>query len=120
MNLQLHNRKPLKEFRKALRNESTLEEKMLWKALRNGQIGGKKFRRQHSLGNYIVDFYCASEKLVIELDGQQHFNPGGQEADYARDEYLRSQNFKILRFENWQVRQDINLVLEAIRQAIFD
>ncbi len=93
---------------------------MLWKALRNGQLAGKKFRRQHSIGVYIVDFYCASEKLVIELDGQPHFNPGGQEADYVRDEYLKSQNFRVLRFENWLVREDVNRVVEAIRQAIFD
>lgn len=117
---RIHNLKPLKENRRALRNESTMEEKMLWNALKNSQLDGKKFRRQHSIGRYIVDFYCPSEKLIVELDGQHHFTPGGQELDFERDEWLRSQHFRILRFENWQVRRDINCVVEAIRQAIYE
>lgn len=118
MTQQIHNLKPLKEYRRALRSNGTPEEAMLWKALRNSQLEGKKFRRQHSIGNYIVDFYCPSEKLVIELDGQPHFNPGTQANDHERDEWLKAQHFKVLRFENYEVRQDVNRVLDAIRNVI--
>lgn len=120
MTQQIHNLKPLKEYRRALRNEGTPEEAMLWKALRNSQLEGKKFRRQHSIGNYIVDFYCPSEKIVVELDGQPHFNPGAQANDFERDEWLKAQHFRVLRFENWEVRQDVNRVLDSIRKTIFE
>ncbi len=120
MTQQIHNLKPLKEYRRALRSNGTPEEAMLWNALRNSQLEGKKFRRQHSIGNYIVDFYCPSEKIVIELDGQPHFNPGAQANDFERDEWLRSQHFRVLRFENCEVRKDVNRVIEAIRKVIFE
>lgn len=71
---KLHNRKHLKDFRKELRNNSTKAESRLWKVLRKRQLEGRKFRRQHSIGNYIVDFYCPEEKLIVELDGAIHCN----------------------------------------------
>jgi very-short-patch-repair endonuclease len=70
----LFNRKSLKFYRSSLRNKSTSAEAELWKVLKSKRLIGRKFRRQHSIGNYIVDFFCASEKLVIELDG----NPANQ------------------------------------------
>lgn len=74
MNNEIHNRKYLKQRRKDLRNNATISEKRLWIALKKSQLKGRKFRRQHSIENYIVDFYCPSEKLIIEVDGNMHNN----------------------------------------------
>jgi very-short-patch-repair endonuclease len=71
MNPKLYNKRELKDYRRALRNKSTSAEVTLWNFLKNGQLG-RKFRRQHSIGNYITDFCCPSEKLIIELDGNSH------------------------------------------------
>ena len=68
----LFNRKSLKFFRSSLRNKSASAESELWDILKSKKLNARKFRRQHSIGNYIVDFYCASEKLIIELDGNPH------------------------------------------------
>lgn len=75
---EIHNRKHLEQFRKDLRNNSTSAEATLWKYLKGKQLG-KKFRRQHSVGNYILDFYCASDRIAIELDGQKTFYKGGDD-----------------------------------------
>ncbi|GEO02763.1 hypothetical protein AAE02nite_04270 [Adhaeribacter aerolatus] len=77
---------------------------------------GKKFRRQHSIGNYILDFYCPQEKLGIELDGKVHFTDNAYEADSKRTEYLNSLNIKIIRFENKDVFNQLEGVLEEIRR----
>lgn len=114
--MQIHNRKRLKQFRKDLRNNLTPAEATLWKALQKSQIEGRKFRRQHSVGNYILDFYCPKEKLAIELDGHEHFTVNGDERDFIRDEYLRTLNIKVLRFENKEVFDNIVGVLEEIKQ----
>jgi len=74
-NQNLFNRKSLKFFRSSLRNKSTTAEVELWNILKSKKLNARKFRRQHSIGNYIVDFFCASEKLVIELDGNPHNQP---------------------------------------------
>jgi len=68
----LFSRKSLRFFRSSLRNKSTSAESVLWNILKSKKLNARKFRRQHSIVNYIVDFYCASEKLVIELDGNPH------------------------------------------------
>jgi very-short-patch-repair endonuclease len=94
----------------------TPAEAELWKHLQNGQLDGKKFRRQHSVGNYILDFYCPQEKLGIELDGRDHFTDNGFEADENRTAYLNSLNIKIIRFENKEVFTQLEGTLEAIRQ----
>jgi len=99
----LHNLKYLKETRRHLRRNMTETERILWSVLKDKKLCGRKFRRQHSIGYYIADFYCPSEKLMIELDGQQHFTPEGVEKDTDRDEHLRLLNIKVLRFENKQV-----------------
>jgi very-short-patch-repair endonuclease len=74
-NQNLFNMKSLKFFRSSLRNKSTSAEAVLWNILKSKKLNSRKFRRQHSIGNYIVDFFCASEKLVIELDGNPHNQP---------------------------------------------
>jgi very-short-patch-repair endonuclease len=74
-NKNLFNRKSLKYFRSSLRNKSTSAEVELWNILKSKKLNARKFRRQHSIGNYIVDFYCASEKLIIELNGNPNNQP---------------------------------------------
>lgn len=72
MNRSLHNRKYLEKYRKELRNNTTKAESMLWKALQGRRLEGRKFRRQQSIDNFIVDFFCPQEKLIVELDGEVH------------------------------------------------
>ena len=79
----------LRERRKLLRNEGTPAEATLWNCLKNSQLEGRKFRRQHSVENYILDFYCVSEKLAVELDGQEHFTIHGSRHDDDRDRVLK-------------------------------
>jgi very-short-patch-repair endonuclease len=100
MNKRISNLKHLKIYRKDLRSNLTPAEAALWNKLKNGQLEGRKFRRQHSVGNYILDFYCLIEKLGIELDGQVHFDEDHAEYDKERDEILTMSGIKILRFEN--------------------
>lgn len=110
----LHNRKYLKQTRRALRSNLTPAEATLWRYLQNKKLNGRKFRRQHSVGNYILDFYCPQEKLAIELDGAYHFTGAGYEADQERDSYLKHLGIRVLRFENKEVFHDVVRVLEVI------
>lgn len=105
----------MKQYRKDLRNNLTPAEATLWKAIQRSQLDGRKFRRQHSVGNYILDFYCPNEKLAIELDGQQHYTASGRERDNIRDEFLKTINIKVLRFENKEVFDNLEGVLEEIK-----
>ena len=114
--MQLNNLKTLKPKRKYLRNHSTSAEATLWNYLKNSQLEGRKFRRQHSIEFYILDFYCPFEKLNIELDGQEHFEGYGLVQDEKRDEFLKSLNVKVLRFENKQVFENIDWVLNEIKR----
>ena len=98
---------------KALRKRSTDVERLLWRYLRAKQIGGLKFRRQQPIGQYIVDFACFEKKIVIEVDGGQHAVE--RRKDTERDEWLRSQGFKVLRFWNNEVLTNTQGVLEIIR-----
>ncbi|HLP52837.1 MAG TPA: DUF559 domain-containing protein [Chitinophagales bacterium] len=112
----IHNKEVLKTNRKALRNNSTSAEAVLWRCLKNNQLEGRKFRRQHSISNYIVDFYCVSELLAIELDGAHHYTLAGNQNDYMRDTDLANLNITVLRFENKVVFEHIDLVLEEIKR----
>lgn len=114
---QLNNHKRLKEIRKALRNNPTSAENTLWQFLRKSQLQGKKFRRQHSIGNYVLDFYCPSEKLAIELDGEYHTETTQLLNDNERDLFLENLGVKVLRFENYLVFTQIERVLEEIKQC---
>jgi very-short-patch-repair endonuclease len=109
------NLKTLKPQRKHLRNHSTSAEATLWNYLKNSQLEGRKFRRQHSVEFYILDFYCPLERLNIELDGQEHFEGYGLVQDEKRDEFLKSLNIKVLRFENKQVFENIDWVVNEIK-----
>ena len=113
---KLHNIKELKENRKRLRNSLTPAEAKLWSLLKNSQVEKRKFRRQHSVGPYVLDFYCPSERLCIELDGAAHFTEGGYEYDTARTEYLEALNICVIRFENKDVFEKTEGVLDIIRR----
>ena len=110
----LFNRKNLKSIRSSLRNKSTSAEAVLWNLLKSGNLKGRKFRRQHSIDKYIVDFYCTSEKLFVELDGNPHGDYIKIEKDKIRDKYLEELGLTILRFENRFVFQDPDYLLDEI------
>lgn len=96
----------------------TNAERLLWQALRNHQLCGFKFRRQHPIGPYIVDFYCHNARLVVELDGEYHANQIQYENDCARTRVLNSFGLKVLRFENQRVFADLSVVLAEIVQHL--
>lgn len=102
-------------FAKKLRTTITDAERALWQQLRAHRLSGAKFRRQQPLGPYIVDFFCAEKKLVIELDGGQHLN---SESDKQRDAWLRSQGYSVMRFWNDEVLNQTEAVLESILRVI--
>ena len=112
------NKIELKQFRKKLRNRSTSAEAALWNLLKNKQLDGKQFRRQHSIENYIVDFYCSSDKLIIELDGNPHGENYQILKDEVRDKYFEANGYKVIRFENRFVFQDPEYVIEMIKKNI--
>ncbi len=107
------------QYARTLRKQATNAEKLLWHYLRAKQLGGLKFRRQQPIGKYIVDFICFSHKLVIELDGGQHAQPSNQRRDQQRDTWLQEQGFKVLRFWNNDVVNNIEGVVETIHYEIF-
>jgi very-short-patch-repair endonuclease len=108
------NKIELKPNRRRLRNRSTSAEATLCNMLKNKQLQGKKFRRQHSLQNYIVDFYCSSDKLIIELDGNPHGDYVQIQKDELRDKELEAKGYRVLRFENRFIFQDPEYVISTI------
>ncbi|MFJ7799395.1 endonuclease domain-containing protein [Pedobacter suwonensis] len=113
--MAIHNLKYLKDKRKELRNNLTPAEANMWRYLQNSKLDGKKFRRQHSVGNYILDFYCPSEKLAIEVDGNSHDDYSAEVYDKERTNFLNSKGITIIRFNNLEVFESEELVYEAIR-----
>ena len=96
----------------------TKEEIILWSRIRRKQIKDTQFYRQKSIGNYIADFYCPKAKLIIEIDGSQHYEKEGIEKDKIRDEYFKSLGLKVLRFTNLDVLKNLNGVLEKIYEEV--
>lgn len=90
---------------------------MLWSWLKNSELGFK-FRRQHSIGNYILDFYCSTKKLAIEIDGSQHFLEKAEDYDKKRSEYLGSVGIRVLRFKNAEIDTNISGVLMKIQEML--
>lgn len=114
-----HNLSANKQLRRDLRNNSTAAEATLWRMLKAKQILGKQFRRQFSIGPYVLDFYCPEAHLAIELDGNQHFTPEGDHHDTNRNEYLmREHNIRTLRIENHIVFKNPDGVIEIIKEAL--
>lgn len=112
--MKIHNKKSLLDIRRDLRKSSTEAEQILWEYLRNNKLG-VKFKRQHSIGNYIPDFYCASKRLIIELDGAAHTEKEQKEKDEERDKNLKEMNFSVLRFLNSEVETNIDSVIKKIK-----
>lgn len=110
----LHNRHVFYDRRKELRNNLTKAEAVLWLRLKNKSFHGYKFRRQHSVGAYIVDFYCPELRLAIELDGSQHYQPDHQRYDQHRDAFLASSGIHVIRFTNYDLLHHRDLVLKAL------
>ena len=99
----VRDKKALKTFRRELRNNLTFAEVRLWAYLKNRQVEGKKFRRQSSIDNYILDFYCPEEKIAVELDGEVHNDIRRSEYDNERNLFLEYYGIRVLRFENKEV-----------------
>jgi len=104
----------LRQLSRQLRNNMTDAERYLWIKLRLGQLKGCHFYRQKPIGEYIVDFFCPKAKLVIEVDGSQHFSDETIEYDKIRDEYMNGVGLKVLRFSNSDVMKNLDGVVESI------
>ena len=100
-----------KRLQRSLRRNMTDAERLLWKRLRGCQVKGYKFRRQHPFNDFILDFVCLEAKLVIEIDGGQH---NGSTQDVVRDQVLENAGFRVMRFWNNQVLNEIESVVESI------
>ncbi len=115
---QIFNTKAKTEQRKFLRNHRSQPEIVLWDYLRKNQLLGYKFRRQVSIGNYIVDFYCPKLKLVLEADGDSHFSSKAIEYDNLREKFLKSLGLNLVRFGNIDIMNNIEGVMFEIDKTI--
>ena len=106
----------IEQAARRLRKKMTPAEEHLWSALKNKQLEGLRFRRQHPVGNFILDFYCPSCKLVIEVDGEVHSDR--LDYDDARTDKLGEYGYKVLRFSNERIINDLSQVLAEIRQVV--
>jgi len=111
---RLNNIEPLKARRRQLRRVLTPAEARLWTHLQDKQLRGRKFRRQHSIGPYILDFYCPQERLAVELDGAAHDSVRAQQQDAARTAFLGGLGIRVVRFENRNVFDNADGVLQEI------
>jgi hypothetical protein len=114
-----HNAKGQREIRRELRHHGTAAEGALWLLLKGRQLAGLRWRRQFSVGMYILDFYCPAAHLGVELDGADHFTPDGEYNDERRMEYLWVEHgIRVLHFENKLIFEQPENVLETIRLAL--
>ena len=113
----IHNTSQMKERRKELRKSLTFPERILWNHLKNSQLGCK-FRRKHSFGGYVLDFYCSEKHLAIELDGGYHDEDFQKEYDYERDNYLQSSGIILMHFQNEEVTKNPEHVIMRIREKL--
>ena len=113
----IHTNIDLKRRRRELRKNATVHEKILWSYLRTSGIGFK-FRRQHSIGPYIVDFYCAEKRLIIEVDGGQHLELEAKKYDEERSKYLQNLHHRVIRFLNSDINNNVESVLDEIRYIL--
>ncbi len=106
----------LKQRARVLRKQGVLSEVLLWTYLKGRKMNGYPFMRQKPIGNYIVDFYCSPLRLVIEIDGESH--EGKSRYDINRQQYLESMGLRVIRFDNVEVKRDINAVVVAIGSEV--
>lgn len=115
---QIKNLDYMKPYRKGLRKSFTPAEASLWTLFKNRQVFGLKFRRQISIENYIVDFYCAELKLIIKLDGEPHFSQIQSDKDEKRDLRLKELGYNVLRYENLVVFDHPDFIFEDIKSLL--
>jgi very-short-patch-repair endonuclease len=108
----------LKHLARELRKNMTDAEKLLWSRISRRQLSGYQFYRQRIIGSYIVDFYCPKARLVIEIDGGQHYSGKGEENDKTRDRRLAGMGLKVLRYSNLDVLKNTDIVLEHIYEIL--
>jgi very-short-patch-repair endonuclease len=113
-----YNIEKLKKRRQTLRNNLSKAEAILWNHLSRKQMLGYKFRRQYSVDQYVIDFYCPRLKLAIEIDGDSHFVSRADERDKARQEHIKAYGFRFLRFTNEDVYKNIDGVCQNIYEEI--
>ena len=114
--VKIHNIRRLLERRKELRENQTPQEEKLWWYLKDKRMG-YKFRRQHSVGGYILDFYCKEKRLIIEIDGGIHQTKENREYDMVRDKFFTELDYKVLRFRNDEVEKNISEVIRKIKSC---
>jgi very-short-patch-repair endonuclease len=107
---------PVQTRARQLRQEQTASEALLWEQLRDRRLAGYKFRRQHPLGRFVVDFYCAEKRLIVELDGPVHDRQ--HERDATREAALRSQGYQLIRFTNAAINSDLAGVCQRISETL--
>jgi len=108
----------LKRYSQELRKNMTDAERLLWSKLRKKQLKDYQFYRQRIIGNCIVDFCCPKAKLIVEVDGGQHFNSEDDKRDRERDEYMKKVGMKVLRFSDRDVFKNLNGVIEKIYESL--
>ncbi len=114
---EIFNRSAEKEKRRGLRSRMTEAEQLLWEKIRNKQVGGLRFRRQVSIGPYIVDFYCPEKRLAVELDGGYHDDATVHENDAYRTKFLASMGITVMRFTNDEVLVERDKVIAVIQNS---
>jgi very-short-patch-repair endonuclease len=115
---KLYNKTSEKDKRQSLRNNMPLAEQLVWARLKGKQIEDCKFRRQYSVGAFVIDFYTVEIKLAVEIDGDSHFTDGAEVADRERQSSIESSGIEFLRFTNRQVYEELDAVIEAISQMV--
>ncbi|MEZ5535313.1 MAG: endonuclease domain-containing protein [Thiolinea sp.] len=103
---------------KQLRQDATYVEKIMWNQLRSRRLAGYKFRRQYPIGQYIVDFVCYAEKLIVEVDGEHHHEPDQIAYDRERTRFFQADGYQVMRFTNQQIIGALPDVLRHIEQAM--
>ena len=103
---------------RSLRKNATVPERILWDSLRGRKLNGWKFRRQHPIGQFVLDFFCREKAVAIEVDGEVHTQMEVADHDMERDKFLRLQGVRIIRFTNNQVVDDLPQALEEIKKVL--
>ncbi len=115
---ELINQSTEKAKRRALRNAIPKSEYILWQQLRRKQVAGLTFRRQVSVGKYVVDFYCSARRLAIEVDGETHIGKGAEAYDAERQKYLEGLGIRVIRFWNTDVHKNLAGVVDEILHIV--
>jgi len=116
----INNIKELENTRKILRNNQTKPEQVIWNRLKWKQFLWLKFRRQHSIWRYVLDFYCPEKKLAIEIDGENHFEEVQREYDDIRTEFLNSAWIKVVRYRNEDIMKGIDWALQDLTLILWE